>query len=199
MFPVSMKNLACPDVEMISTDKTFDILKKEFDDKGYHMASLNDYARIMLMNLNGGICNTRLKEAFIYTPDKVYLSKNSPILANPEQATDCHKKGLEFYLDDSMIKEALRDAREVTSEKIPVSYFESYGFTGFAFGSHARDFGAFLYKQGIKEMSVWLCNNESKHFARQAYLEYRPYSKLFILNSMNLNATVHSIGLKSNG
>jgi hypothetical protein len=56
-----------------------------------------------------------------------------------------------------------------------------------------------LSEAGIKKMNIWLCNADSMPFARQAYIEHRPDSDLFILNSMNLNAKAYSIGLKSDG
>ena len=199
MFPVKMENLRCPNVAIISTDKTFDALKKEFDNKGYQMASLTDYARIMLMRQNGGIYSTRTKEAFIYTPDKVYLSRNSPILADPEQATGCHKRGLEFYLNERALKGALEGAIEVKYLNLPTEGFIGDDLANFVFGAYSKDFGMLLSEIGIKKMHIWLCAAEAMPFARQAYIEHRPDSNMFILTSMNLNAGVNSIGLKSDG
>ena len=187
-------------IEIASIKQTFDILKTELDSKGYGLISLKDYA---LLTQEGKIIpdKTRTKEAFIYMPNnKVYLTKNSPILASPKEATLCHKKGIEFYLNHERVDKALENAVEIKHTRFPTKEFAGYAEMKFAFGEeYAEKFGLFLYGREIKEMPAWLCDVDSMPFARQASIEYRSPANMLILSSMNLNSEIPSLGIRHKG
>lgn len=189
-------------IGVICLREPFDSALNKIKIMKYKPISLQDEASIRINEgIDSFMCqnNHRVSEAFVYMPDKkVYLSKYSPILEKPKDATDCHRKGIEFYLENGMLEYALRNSVEIKSKDIPTKEFDSYEETKFAFGPIARDYGLFLSENGVSHMPIWLCDceqgNNAKPFARQA--EIRSLKNHSALNSMNLNSTAITLGLK---
>jgi hypothetical protein len=175
---------------------TFDLAKAELDRKGCRMISLEDYANLNLIQ------TSRTLENFIYVPGiGVYLSKYSPILEDPKKATDSHRHNGqgEFYLSKDQVFKSLKTARMIVNRKIPTDQLGVYPETSYMFGKSAYKYGLYLHDKGIKNLEIWTCDYDqvkARPFARQACLEYRERDNQFILNSMNLNAQITTLGIK---
>ena len=168
------------DVKPTGTDsayveRAFDEAKAELESNGYHIVSLEEFAKLRIaQGKDSHIANygAYAKEGFLYVPKKgIFLVRNSPILANAKEATECHRKGREFYLTDAQVEEALTNSVQFKNSKsIPTNRFAEDERTAFAFGETAKAYGAFLKEAGIKGMPVYLASLEDKSFARQAWL-----------------------------
>jgi len=152
----------------------FDEGKEELEKAGYSIVSLQENAGLRMqerakedVSLNGNW----VREGVIYVPQKgIYLTKSSPIMANAKIATDCHRKGTEFYLTDEQVEEALTDFVKLSPNAIPTNSFGENEIAVYAFGEDAENYGKFLNEAGIEEMPVWLANVQDKPFARQMWL-----------------------------
>ena len=91
-------------------------------------------------------------------------------MANAKQATQCHRKGIEYYLTDKQVEEALADSVKLSAESIPTNRLGENEITAYAFGNQAKQYGEFLKQAGIDEMPVWLTSIKDKPFARQLWL-----------------------------
>src|SRR3989344_4366607 len=80
----------------------FDKGKGALEKKGYSVISLKENAllriqegQVSFISQNGNWT----REGAIYVPSKGrFLTKNSPIMANAQEATNCHRKNQEFCL-----------------------------------------------------------------------------------------------------
>ncbi len=111
------------------------------------------------------------REAFIYSPKKgAFLTKNSPIINNVnniKEAVQAHKKGIEYFLTDEQVEQALSNSVRLVGRKIPTNRFKENEITAFAFEEIAEQYGNFLYESGVKEMPVYLSCFSKNPFARQ--------------------------------
>jgi len=162
-------------MDSVYVERPFDEAKKELEDNGYHIVSLEEFAKLRIAKgKEHHVSNygSYAKEGFLYVPQKgIFLVKDSPILTNAKKATECHRKGKEFYLINEQVEEALANSVQFKNSKsIPTNRFAEDERTAFAFGETAKDYGQFLKEAGIKKMPVYLANLENKSFARQAWL-----------------------------
>ena len=153
-------------------DKALNALKKE----KYNLISLEENARLRMLEGKDSFISQNgnyVKEGVIYLSSKeIYLTKLSPIIQNAQEATECHRKGNEFYLNKSQTEKALKNAVKFpknSNYEIPTSEFGNDAITDFAFGKIAKDYGNFLKEAGINAMPVWLASCENKPFARQMW------------------------------
>ena len=158
-------------------EKPFDEAKAELEGAGYEIISLPQFAKLRIdQEKDAHVSNygAYTKEGFLYVPQKgIFLVRNSPIMDNAKEATQCHRKGNEFYLTDKQVEESLVDSIQVKvkhGETIPTKRFGENDLTAYAFGAEAENYGVFLKEAGIKEMPVYLANIANKAFARQAWL-----------------------------
>ena len=168
------------DVKPTGTDsayveRPFDEAKAELEANGYNIVSLEQFAKLRIaQGKDSHVANygSYVKEGFLYVPQKgIFLVRDSPMLANAKKATDCHRKGEEFYLTQEQVKESLINSVQFKdASSIPTNRFAEDERTAFAFGETAGKYGEFLKNAGIKQMSVYLANIEEKPFARQAWL-----------------------------
>ncbi|MEK6872635.1 MAG: hypothetical protein AABW90_01320, partial [Nanoarchaeota archaeon] len=101
----------------------FDKGKEALEKEGYEIISLEENARLRMqvgykspVTINGNW----VREAIIYVPNKgAFLTKRSPIMENAKEATDCHRKGIEYFLTDEQVEKALENAVEIITEVIP--------------------------------------------------------------------------------
>lgn len=172
----------------------FDKAKETLENKGYRIISLEENAKLRIQqgrehNISKNGNWTR--EGFIYTPKKIFLTKNSPIMENPKEATECHRKGVEYCLTDEQIERALENSVEIKDKSIPTDKFGENELTAFAFGEVAEDYGRFLKEVGIKEMPIYLTNyltNPSdKSFSRQVWFGNLGYRSLLGGNGGDLD------------
>ena len=158
-------------------EKPFDEAKAELESAGYEIISLPQFAKLrMEQGKDSHVANygDYVREGFLYVPKKgKFLVRKSPIMTNAKEATQCHRKGNEFYLTDKQVEESLADSIEVKlkdGETIPTKRFGDNELTAYAFGENAKAYGEFLNEAGIKEMPVYTADIEQKPFARQAWL-----------------------------
>ncbi|MFA5173843.1 MAG: hypothetical protein WC438_01550 [Candidatus Pacearchaeota archaeon] len=157
-------------------DAPFDKGKTELEANNYHIISLEENANLRMQEGKDAYVSRNgnwTREGVLYVPDKgIFLTKNSPIMTNAKEATNCHRKGKEFYLTNEQIEEALADSIELKAENIPTNRFGENSTAVYAFGDSAKQYGEFLKDTGIKEMPVCLVNLETKPFARQMWFRY---------------------------
>lgn len=151
----------------------FDKGKEVLESKGYRIISLEENARLRIQGGKDADIARHgnwTREGVIYAPKKgIFLTKNSPIMANVKEAIDRHRNGNEFYLTDSQVEKALEDSVELKKENIPTNRFKDNKIAVYAFGNYADEYGRFLEDAGIEEMPVWLVNMQKKSFARQMW------------------------------
>jgi hypothetical protein len=163
-------------VESAYVEAPFDQALKALKKEKYNLISLEENAQLRIQEGKDAFISQNgnyVKEGVIYLPSKeVYLTKISPIIQNAQEATECHRKGKEFYLNKSQTEKALKDAVKFpknSNYEIPTSEFGNDAITAFAFGKIAKDYGNFLKEAGINAMPVWLASCENKPFARQMW------------------------------
>lgn len=160
-------------VDSIYEISPFDQGKKQIEAKGYEIISLEENALLRIKereNAESSVYGNYTREGIVYVPRKgVYLTKNSPIMQNAEEATQCHRKGKEYYLTSKQVKEALRNSVRIENSSIPTDKFKENPITKFAFGRYAEQYGNFLRKAGFNEMPIILAPIQNKPFARQMW------------------------------
>jgi len=157
------------------TLEPFDVAKKRLEQAGYHIPSLEENAELRIQEgENSSVCNlgNYVSDGVLYVPQRgIFWTPNSPIMRNPEQATQCHRDGSEFYLTPEQVEAGLVGAVKINSEPIPTNRFGENEFTAKCFGKNAQAYGKFLRnsKYKIKEMPIWLVYISNKPFARQLW------------------------------
>ena len=153
----------------------FDFAKEALESNNYRIISLEENARLRMQegrNHDVSRYGNWTREGFVYIPSKgIFLTKNSPIMDFPQEATQCHRKGREFYLNNDQIEKSLADAVEIPAniKPIPTKRFGDDNITRYIFGEVAKQYGEFLINSGINEMPIWLANISDKSFARQMW------------------------------
>jgi hypothetical protein len=151
----------------------FDKAKKALEKEAYKIISLEQNAQLSMQEgkdsfiSRNGNCT---REGVIYVPKKgIFLTKNSPIMVNPKEATECQRNGKEFYLNKEQVEKALADSVELSGKPIPTSRFNDDKITVFAFGNTAKEYGEFLKEAGINEMPIYVANVKKNPFVRQMW------------------------------
>tara|TARA_B100000315_G_scaffold226834_1_gene234105 strand:- start:445 stop:1152 length:708 start_codon:yes stop_codon:yes gene_type:complete len=165
----------------------FDEGKAELERNGYRVISLEEAAKLrMERGLNSKIADDGfwVKEGMLYVPNKgIYITKNSPVMAYPEMATQAHRTGSDFYLREEEVEKALEDSIQLPphSIKIPTDRFRDDALAFYLFGNQAEKYGDHLYNETdensepIDKIIVHVDDKsfkETEHpFARQIYLD----------------------------
>ena len=158
-------------------DASFDKAKQALEKDGYSIISLEQNARLRMQEGKSRNGNWT-REAFLYNPETNlwYLTKKSPIMDFPVEATNAHRKGREYFLTNEQVQRALENSVEVKDREIPTDRFGEYPLAVYAFGDSAQDYGLFLKDVNkdvnIKEMPIWLPDSREKPFARQLWFRY---------------------------
>jgi hypothetical protein len=155
-------------------ERPFDEAKAELESQGYQIISLEQFARLRRergRDSHVARYGAYTREGFLYVPQKgIFLVRNSPIMQNVKEATQCHKEDREFYLTEEQIEEALEDSVQFKYCKaISTKRFGEDERTVFAFGNEAEKYGEFLDQAGIKEMPVDLRDFEKRPYVRQVF------------------------------
>lgn len=145
----------------------FDKGKQALEKRGYRVISLQEGARLRVQEgVNADVSKDHfwVREAAIYVPDKgAYLTKNSPILANAEEATKFsgHPYNCGLYLSPEQTEQSLEGAIELVrgadhrfEHLIPTDRFGENELMVYVFGKDAQTYGQFLKDAGINEMSL---------------------------------------------
>ncbi len=161
----------------------FDRAEEALKSKGYRVISLEEQAGLrMERGISYSISSTGnwVREGFIHIPKKgVFLTKDSPIMANAKDATDCHRNDKEFYLNDEQVEKSLANSVKVTDNSanivcinIPTRGFGYEAITNFAFGKNASAYGEFIHDEyGIYDIGVCFAHASDKPFARPTFLQ----------------------------
>ena len=151
-------------------DASFDKAKQALEKDGYSIISLEQNARLRMQEGKSRNGNWT-REAFLYNPETNlwYLTKKSPIMDFPVEATNAHRKGREYFLTNEQVQRALEDSVEVKDREIPTDRFGEDPLAVYAFGDSAQDYGLFLKDANIKKMPIWLPDSREKPFARQLW------------------------------
>ena len=151
----------------------FDEAKAVLEANNYRVISLEENAGLRIQEgRNEDISRNEnwTREGFLCLPDKrICLTKSSPIMENPKEATDCHRQEKDFYLTPEQVEKSLADSVEIKDKKIPTNRFGENELTVYAFGEVAKQYGEFLKEAGIEEMPVRLADVQDKPFARQLW------------------------------
>jgi len=162
-------------------DASFDKAKQALEKDGYSIISLEQDARLRMQEGKDPLFQETVsrngnwtREAFLYNPETNlwYLTKKSPIMDFPVEATNAHRKGREYFLTNEQVQRALEDSVEVKDREIPTDRFGEDPLAVYAFGDSAQDYGLFLKDANIKKMPIWLPDSREKPFARQLWFRY---------------------------
>ena len=162
----------------------FDRAKKALEEEGYRVSSLEESALLRMQYGKDSSVSRKgnwTGEAFVYDPKRrlLCLTKSSPIMENPTEATQANREGNEYFLTNVQVQRALEDSVEVNSRGIPTGRFGEDELTAYAFGDAAENYGLFLRGTGIKLMPIHLpdLKDEPKDepFARQVWFGYLRY------------------------
>lgn len=160
----------------------FDEGKAELEKEGYRIISLQENAMLRMQEGKSAFISqygNYTREGVIYVPKKgIYLTKNSPIMENAEEATDCHGKGEEFYLNKKQVEKALSDSIELSVNSIPTGRFGDDKITAYAFGDIAEQYGNFLKNAGLSSMLIYKADIRDKPFAKQIWFRYLGFGRL---------------------
>ena len=172
----------------------FDKGKELLEANGYHIISGEENARLRIQEGKDDYVSKNgnwTKEDFLYVPKKgKFFTKNSPIMANPAEATQAHREGREFYLTPEQVEWALSNSVKLKNKdfSIPTKKFGSDAITVYAFGNSAQIYGDFLDNLGIKEMPVVMVDNiGDKPFVRKNWLGLLDYRSRLYGNYRFLN------------
>jgi len=143
----------------------FDVAKAKLEKEGYRITSLEDSVNLMVNAPWGtGIDGEWVREGMLYIPNQgVYITKNSPVMDFPKEATQAHREGKDFYLTDAQVKKALEDSLKIGARSIliplknerpekddvfygdtVINHFIDNPITDFIFGKQAYSFKNFL-------------------------------------------------------
>jgi len=165
-------------IESAYIEAPFDEAKEALEKAKYKIISLEEMAMLRIQEGKDayisqyGNCT---REGIIYIPKKgKFLTKSSPIMDNAKEATERHRKGMEFYINEEQVKKALENSVQLSEGiiNIHVSEFGNEPITAFAFGKYAKEYGKFLKDVGADELPIWTSNLESEPFARQLWFKY---------------------------
>ena len=102
----------------------FDLAKGILENAGYRIISLEENAVLRIQQGEDSFVSRNgnwTRESFVYHPEKgIYLTKNSPIMSNPTEATQAHREGKEFYLNDEQIEKALANSVKLPKNVKPI-------------------------------------------------------------------------------
>lgn len=195
----SEKRVSSSYVDSNSIGDTFNEKLGVLRGNGYRVISLEETAILRMIeginwncfnlskprypSISGEDCTTQ--EAFVYVPNKgLFLTKNSPILENPKEATESIRYENEYYLTDEQIEKALVDSVKISDKvrrfwqtSIPTKKFAESEIASYAFGGSAEHYGMFLWNAGINLMPIYWTRQlyDEKPFARQV-----TFSQLYV-------------------
>lgn len=161
-------------IESAYINAPFDEAKKALEKAGYRIISLQENAGLRIQERKDAFVSKNgnfVKEGVLYVPQKgIFLARNSPIMENAVQATECHRNGKEFCLKPEQVEKSLADSVELKAEAIPTTRFSENPITVYAFGEYAQRYGEFLKEARINKMPVYcLALIADKAFARQLW------------------------------
>lgn len=155
-------------IESAYAKAPFDEAKEVLEKMGYGIISSEETARLRIQEGIGS--GDGVREAFIYDNKRgIFLTKNSPIMQNPREATQAHRRHIEYYLTDEQVEQVLRDSIKIPEgiKSIPTNRFGEDPITNYVFRNQADPYGQFLGEEGIRAIPIYLSCLQEKPFAKQ--------------------------------
>ncbi len=198
-------------LEVYQAEGAFDICVDKLKADGLELMTARQLAEARIL---GGANHPVSKswswvaESFNYIDGYILIASKTfnPLLQYPsfaKQATDCHRKGEEFFLNDVIVGYLLEGAkngkvlqlkRKDVPNNIPTNAFSKEPFkriTDFLFGDKAEEYGCFLRANEIKKVPLYVVDKadakkRSKAFSRALWAsDLSNYSALYG-SSLNL-------------
>ena len=155
-------------IESAYVEDSFDVAKRLLEESGYSIVSSEETARLRIQE--GIDSGNGVREAFVYDNKMgVFLTKNSPIIQNPREATQAHRRHMEYYLTDEQVEQALKNSIKIPEgiKSIPTNRFGEDPITNYVFRNQADPYGQFLGEEGIRAIPIYLSCLQEKPFAKQ--------------------------------
>lgn len=174
------------DMELKGTDSAyvvgpFDEALTALGEQGYALISLEKNAGLRMQEGKDSLVSQTgnwVKEGALYIPGKGgFITKNSPILDDPQSATQAHRNSKEYFITDEQVQRALESSVQVPyiQSEVPTKRFGEEGITNLVFGKNAKDHGLFLQDAGIIAMPLKFYSEDyvkgqGKPFANQLWV-----------------------------
>ena len=158
----------------------FDVAKKALESDGYRIISLEENAMLRIQEGKDSPVSRSsnwTRGGVLYVPKRgIYLTKNSPIVQNAEEATKADENHGKYYLTGEQVEAALTGSVEISENPIPTNRFDSEEVTVYAFGEFAKLYGEFLKDAGVEKMTIVLStlgglSGETEPWAEQVWLK----------------------------
>jgi len=190
----------------------FDKAKKELEKKVFTIISAEQNAYLRFQE--GMACDISqygnwTKEAFVYVPSKGrFLVAESPLLELSEKElkakiaslTSAPKGKKEIYLNDEQLEKALEDSVEITDLEIQTRRLREDERMLFLFGGdRAYEYGDFLNKTGITQMSLQLVKEEYVEEQERAFVRQLWFGGLNGKSTFIGDARTFDLGFKLRG
>lgn len=162
----------------------FDIAMSMLDEHSLKLISAKQLAIARMQhgaNSSLSLTGSLVKEGNLYFPKRlagkeaIILFKDSLALQNPKDATDAHRKGNEYFVDNDKAMKLLEKAKKgdnsclllksIEIEAIPTDSFGKEQVPFFLFGNKAKDYGVFLKDNGVTAMPLYF--NSAKHINKR--------------------------------
>jgi hypothetical protein len=194
-------------------DGNFYEAKQALESESLWIISSEEDARLRIQEGIKAVISTNgnwVREGFICVPGKgIFLVRNSPIIDNALEATQCHKDRKEYFLSDEQAEKALADSANILKipydkELVPTNRFGDDERTKFLFKEFAQEYGYFLSNAGVQKMPIYLTEKsyvqeQKMPFARQAWLaSIGAWSELCGLYYDSLGYNCRLRGIKGN-
>lgn len=172
-----------------SFERAYPALRKE----GVEIATAEQIARMRRLSGSDSSLSRNygqwVAEAHIYQPKDsgivlIVDGNHNPILANPSEATNRHRKGKEFYVDNSkLLNRAEKDAKkavksgvlalprqrksgllgssEINPIEVSTDELAEHPYFQFTLRDEAKPYGKFLKEAGISKIPVYLVSENS--------------------------------------
>lgn len=191
----------------IVTDQ-FDDAKAELERDGFSMTSLEENAKLRIWsgkNSHHSQHGNYTKEGFIYVPksNEVILVKHSPALDFAEEATNAHRKSIEYFLSDEQVEKLLDNSIRISYDirPIPTNRFKDYEVTVYVFGRQAAAYGEFLKDAEINEMPILFVplnyiDSKKAPFVRQIWFHKLDRKSTLDGNYLNFTFPLEVLGIR---
>jgi hypothetical protein len=166
----------------------FDSAKEALEKAGFPVVSIkiNSILRMQL-NLNFRFLwpGNRVREAAVYFPDFVALTKNSPIMEDPKGAVQANNEGSEFFPTEEQLERALADCIKLPYgfKSIPLDRLAEYPAGVFLFEEVAKDYADFL-RPHTQELPFYFM--KQNYFKEKA----RPFARQILFKGLEARSLI---------
>lgn len=154
-------------------DAPFDQAKSRLEDLDFNIISLEESANLRSLSVRGSniLYGNVVREGFLVIPrDGIFLTKDSPIMHNPEKAVEENRRKRDYSPTKEEIERAKSNSIRIDlgrAPQIPTNRFSQDPITTYLFGKYAEEYGLFLRERNVLEMPIWAPSDWDHVFARQ--------------------------------